>query len=180
MATAATRLRRSVATLTSELSTDLTVVWNRLEVATAAGEALHDILPALIEQYGAAAGTVAAEWYDDLRAKREIRGSFTAIPAEVPDVGAHSLIGWALSEATDYAAFQTLIAGGAQRRVANFARATVTGSSVADPHARGWQRVGIGECEFCQMLIGRGAVYTEASADFQSHDHCNCQAEPAF
>jgi hypothetical protein len=30
------------------------------------------------------------------------------------------------------------------------------------------------------MLIGRGAVYSEATADFQSHDHCNCQAEPAW
>jgi hypothetical protein len=30
------------------------------------------------------------------------------------------------------------------------------------------------------MLIGRGAVYSEAGADFASHDHCNCSAVPAF
>jgi hypothetical protein len=30
------------------------------------------------------------------------------------------------------------------------------------------------------MLIARGAVYTEVTADFASHDHCNCSAVPAF
>jgi hypothetical protein len=30
------------------------------------------------------------------------------------------------------------------------------------------------------MLIGRGAVYTEASVDFEAHDHCHCGAEPAW
>lgn len=180
MATAAAQLRRAVAELTRELGTDLTVVWRQVERAADAGTALNDILPALIEQYGLAAGALAANWYDDLRAKAETRGSFTAIPADIRDVGAHALVGWATTTATDYAAFQSLILGGSQRRVANFARQTVMGSSVADPSARGWQRVGIGECAFCQMLIGRGAVYTEATADFQSHDHCNCQAEPAF
>jgi hypothetical protein len=69
-----------------------------------------------------------------------------------------------------------------QRRIANFSRQTVMGSSVADPKARGWQRVGAGECKtgFCDMLIGRGAVYSEASADFAAHDHCKCSAAPAF
>ena len=55
-----------------------------------------------------------------------------------------------------------------------------TVSSTTDPKARGWQRVGVGECDFCSMLIGRGAVYSEATADFLSHDHCHCYAEPAF
>jgi hypothetical protein len=54
-----------------------------------------------------------------------------------------------------------------QRRIANFSRDTITGSSIADPKAQGWERVGNGECAFCSMLIGRGAVYSEASADFE-------------
>lgn len=175
-----TRLRRDVGLLTNELATDLAVVWREVEKAADAGAALHDILPALIEQYGLAAGTIAAEWYDDLRDKRGVPGSFTAEPVDVPDVGAHALIGWALDEATDYSAFQTLILGGSQRRIANFARGTVMGSSTADPKSRGWRRVGSGECDFCSMLLGRGAVYSEATADFQAHDHCHCYAEPAF
>lgn len=181
MATAAaTRLRRDVGLLTNELTTDLTVVWREVERAADAGTALHDILPALIEQYGLAAGTIAAEWYDDLRDKRGVAGRFLAEPVGIPDVGAHALIGWALDEATDYPAFQTLILGGSQRRIANFARRTVMDSSTSDPSARGWRRVGSGECDFCSMLLGRGAVYSEATADFQAHDRCRCYAEPAF
>lgn len=180
MAAPALQLRRAVAELTTELGSDLTVVWRHVEHAADAGSALHDILPALIEQYGLAAGALAAEWYDGLRAKREVRGSFAAIPADIRDVGAHALIGWAVDTSTDYSAFQSAILGGSQRRIANFARQTVMGSSIADPKARGWQRVGVGECDFCAMLIGRGAVYSEATADFAAHDRCHCQAEPAF
>ena len=178
---ATTRLRRSVSVLSGELGTDLSVLWRRIERAADAGTALHDILPALIEQYGAAAATLAAGWYDDLRAKREIGGRFAATPAEIPDVGAHALVGWALDTATDYPNFQTLILGGAQRRIANFSRLTVMQSSIRDPKAAGWMRVGDGHsCEFCSMLLGRGAVYTEASADFPAHDHCGCSAEPEW
>lgn len=180
MARASSRLRSGVATLSHGLTTDLQVLWRHGDTPDAVAAALHDILPALIERYGLAAGALAAHWYDDLRARREIRGAFTADVADIRDVGAHALVGWAAATATDYAAFQTLVAGGAQRRMANFARQTVMGSSVADPQARGWQRVGAGECEFCSMLIGRGAVYSAATADFESHDHCRCFAEPAF
>lgn len=75
----------------------------------------------------------------------------------------------------------TLIGGGLQRTIANQHRGTVTASSIADPKARGWRRVGSGvSCDFCQMLLGRGAVYIEETADFATHDHCNCSAEPDF
>src|SRR5450756_974958 len=50
--------------------------------------------------------------------------------------------------------------------------------SVADRRARGWARAGTGRCDFCAMLIGRGAVYTEATANFETHDHCGCVAVP--
>src|SRR5699024_506029 len=53
-------------------------------------------------------------------------------------------------------------------------------SSLADPAADGWQRTGIGECQFCEMLISRGAVYSASTADFAAHDNCKCSAVPAF
>jgi hypothetical protein len=179
MATA-TQLRSDVALLAREAGTDLGILWRSVDTATEVEAALRDVLPGLIDTYGAAAATVAADWYDELRDEREVRGRFTAIPADIPDPGTQALVGWALTEATDMPGFQSLILGGAQRRIANFSRLTVSGSSIADPSAQGWQRVGAGECDFCQMLLGRGAVYTEATADFPSHDNCNCQAEPAF
>ncbi|MGL5910676.1 MAG: hypothetical protein ACRCZP_11785 [Phycicoccus sp.] len=60
------------------------------------------------------------------------------------------------------------------------ARDTVRESAVADPTIVGWRRVGPGSCDFCRMLIGRGAVYTDRTVRFASHAHCSCAAEPAF
>lgn len=173
-------LRNTVARLNAQAQRDLATVWRRVESAAQAGEALRDVLPALIDTYGLAASAAAAEWYDSLREKAEARGRFVANPVQIADTGAPALIGWASSTAADDTAFRSLIAGGMQRRIANHSRATVTQSSIADPAAAGWQRVGSGECAFCAMLIGRGTVYTEAGADFASHDHCNCSAIPAF
>lgn len=175
-----TQLRRDVATLSALAADDLAGLWREVETANAVEAALRDVLPALVAEYGAAAATVAADWYDDVREERAIRGRFTAIPAAIEQTGTQALVGWALTEATDMASFQSLILGGTQRRIANFSRLTVSRSSIEDPQARGWMRVGTPRCDFCAMLIGRGAVYTEATADFEAHDHCNCAAAPAW
>lgn len=176
----ADQLRRSLAVLVQEAETDLQVVWNSTTTPEQAASALHDVLPALINQYGQAAAAVAAEWYDNLRASQGIPGSFTAMPEDIPDPGGNELVGWATATAQDTTSMQSLVVGGMTRRILNFSRGTVTSNSVADKHARGWQRVGSGECSFCAMLISRGAVYTEATADFAAHDHCECSATPAW
>lgn len=173
-------LRDGVQGLYGYASADLAALWRQVSTAAEASAALHDILPGLISTYGSAAAVLAANWYDELRESLEISGAYTAIPADKPDVGAHALVGWAASEATDLDAFQSLILGGMQRRIADFSRDTIAESSIADPRARGWQRTGSGECDWCAMLIGRGAVYSESSADFASHDHCRCSAVPAW
>lgn len=147
----------------------------------AADEALRDLLPAIVTEYGAAGAALAAEWYDEQRAKAGVARAFAAVPLEGSDRGTQSLIGWALSAATDDAGLQALILGGVQRRIADHVRGTVTGASVADPSARGWRRVGDGDsCDFCSMLLGRGAVYSEVTADFRSHDNCGCSAAPEW
>lgn len=180
--TTPTRLRNDLAELTGFAATDLTVVWRQVQEAAQAETALRDILPGLIDAYGAAAATIAAEWYDDLRVKVGAAGRFSAIPADIRDTGSHALIGWALTKANDMSAFQSLIEGGMQRRITTFGRLTVTSSSLADPRVDGWQRVSRGGCStgFCDMLAGRGAVYSEATADFAVHDNCHCVAVPAF
>lgn len=173
-------LRGDLGNLNRLASADLAALWRQVTTAAQARQALNDILPALLQTYGAAAATLAADWYDEARAKADIRGRFTAIPVEISDAGGQALAGWAAATATDVSTMQALVAGGVQRRIANFARNTVMGSSVADPRARGWKRTGNGDCDFCQMLIGRGAVYSERTADFLSHDNCQCGAAPAW
>lgn len=69
----------------------------------------------------------------------------------------------------------------AVRHAMNAGRETITASVAADPAGRGWRRVTSGRaCKFCQMLAGRGAVYSADTADFQCHDGCNCSAEPVY
>lgn len=162
----------------------LDTLWRQVDTAELAREALKDTLPALIEVYGSAAAALAADWYDDRRAEAAVSGSFTAIPAEITDTGGVELAGWGVGPLfqaePDWAAARAQIFGGLQRRVTNAGRSTVMESSVADPRAAGWRRIGAGGCGFCQMLIGRGAVYRETTADFKSHDHCRCAAVPEF
>jgi hypothetical protein len=175
-------LRNSTNQLLGFAKRDLAALWREVSDAAQARTALMDLLPAIVTTYGAAAATLAATWYDDAREKAAVRGSFTAIPVEPGDRGAQALAGWASSQANDLGSMQTLILGGLQRRIADNVRGTIAGSSIADPSAHGWAREGSGGCTsgFCDMLIARGAVYTEASADFASHDHCQCFAVPAF
>lgn len=161
---------------------DLSRLWSLVADGAAADEALRDLLPAIVREYGALGGALAAEWYDGQREKAGVRVRFAAAPIRADDRGTQSLIGWALDAATDGASLKTLVSGGVQRRVADHVRLTVMDSAITDPGARGWQRVGNGGCTngFCDMLIARGSVYGEATADFASHDHCQCSAVPAF
>ena len=171
-------LRDGVDGLATFAADDLSALWRQAHTPAEVETALHDVLPALVDTYGSAAGTLAADWYDEHRDMVGAKGNFRAFPADIKDTGTHALIGWAQSTATDMPSFQALLLGGMQRRIANFSRATVTGSATADPGAVGWKRIGSGECAFCAMLIGRDELYREATADFASHDHCRCSAYP--
>lgn len=177
-----TGLRTETAKLVRLANGDLAALWRMVSEGASAETALRDLLPAIIQQYGEAGGALAADWYDDQRDKVGAKGRFTASPLPANDRGAQALIGWALSTATDDASLATLVAGGTQRRIADHVRLTIADNSVNDKAASGWQRTGVGECKtgFCDMLIGRGAVYSEATADFAAHDHCQCTAVPAW
>lgn len=182
----AERLRRDVRALTALAANDLRVAWARFDTADAARDGLLDLLPRLIELYGAAAATLAADWYDDVRDELGAPRRFRAIPAALPAdaAGAAELARWGIAPLfqaePDVTAAQSLVDGGLQRRIVNASRETITASAIEDPAADGWQRVGSGDCAFCSMLLGRGAVYSEKTADFAAHDHCHCSAVPAF
>lgn len=175
-------LQRDVARLTGLAQQDLASIWRQVASAVEAQEALNDILPALIRQYGEAAALLGAEWYDDLRDQYlDTAPRFSAYPASLADQGVHSLTGWAKEHATSLETMQALITGGMSRRIADWARETVMGSSFADPRAEGWMRVGrASACAFCRMLVSRGAVYTERSVRFGSHDDCYCGCAPKW
>jgi hypothetical protein len=76
----------------------------------------------------------------------------------------------------------TNTSGTVTRNVLNGGRGTLLRSTGSDSKAKGWARVtSSNPCAFCAMLASRGPVYlTEETAEFRSHDHCTCSAEPGY
>ncbi|GAA2230205.1 hypothetical protein N1031_06900 [Herbiconiux moechotypicola] len=69
----------------------------------------------------------------------------------------------------------------AKRLTLDASRATIIGLTKRDTDAEGWARESDGKpCSFCAMLVGRGPVYSEATATFRSHNGCCCSARPVF
>jgi hypothetical protein len=144
-------------------------------------DTLHDTMPALLERYRLTAASIAADLYDLERQAVGAKGLFSAIVPDLGDGGANELVGWATSTAKTPDSLTELLQGGFDRRLWQSARSVYMTSSIADPAARGWQRETDGAaCGFCIMLASRGTVYSEAAADFASHDHCGCTAVAAW
>lgn len=151
-----------------------------IEKIPATPEAYYQALPTIVETYGYAAAVAASDFYDAMRQAAGVEDFFEAVLPELDNLGTDELIGWAAATATTSETFPALVQAGAQRRIANFARDTITESSYQDPKSLGWMRIGSPKCSFCAMLISRGAVYSKRGASFASHDNCDCQAVPAF
>ena len=159
---------------------DLARLWRLVATGANASEALHDLLPAIVREYGSLGASLAAEWYDQQRLRAGVSGSFFAEPMAADDRGAHALVGSALSEARNDDTLRTLILGGVQRRVADHLRLTVANNAVSDDGARGWVRVGsAGHCKWCDKYLD-GEVRTVAGYDFDAHDNCNCTTQVAW
>lgn len=169
--------------LVTGLATDeLAPVWelDPAEIPTA----LIDVLPAVVDTYAIAAAAVAADAYDTQREAAEVAGLFAAIVAPLQEFGTDSLALWGtkkLVSPADVADARTLVEGGLQKRIVNAANETMTLSAAEDPRARGYmRRTRPGACDFCRMVASRGGVYTKTSARFACHDHCHCEAVPAW
>lgn len=179
--------RRDLAELERVAENDLRVLMRQASTADETRDALMDSLPRMVEVYGSAAATLAADWYDERRDELGVRGRFVAIPAAlVADSGRfESLARWSVSPlygpVPDPAAAFNKALGGTQRLIADADRETVIGSVRNDPQGTGWARHTDGNaCEFCRMIAGRGAVYSATTADFASHDACGCIAVPEY
>lgn len=181
-------VRQEVMDLSAASDAEIAAIFRTMTAATAeeVRDRLLDELPALGANYELASGSLAADWYDDLRDAAEVAGRFHAIVAPLAeDEQWSALVRWGVGPlfqaSPDMAAARSLVQGGTQRLMANAHRNTIIESSLADPKAAGWARYGNGDtCGFCRMLIGRGAVYSEATAKFGSHDRCGCMAGPVF
>ena len=152
-----------------------------------ARDALLEFLPAIIREYGLAGAAAAADWYDELRASLGLRDRFRARSASIPpdmDARVEATVrrsaGYLFVEGSAALALPSML-DPATKYVLEPPRLTIVQSTAADPRARGWERVARpGACDFCVLLTKRGAVYTEATAKFESHGHCHCVSAPVW
>lgn len=184
-ADAAASHREELSALATLATADLVVSWPELDDAETVRDTLLDVVPGLLDVYASMAATLAADWYEFLREDARAPGEFTPHVPDLGDLGSEALVRWGVdplfAPEPDSTAAQSLVEGGMTKRIANASRDVIMGATLDDPAAQGWQRIARpGACYFCQMLAGRGAIYTEASVDFASHDDCLCGVVPAW
>lgn len=157
--------------------------WSTLDLSDPYGarDALLEFVPELVASYGQVAATVAADWYETVRAK-DVAGSFSAVLAE--SAPAEQVQANVRFQATplfgDNPGYMLATLGGSvQRHVVNAARATVRDNARRDPARPRYARVPTGKktCAFCLMLASRGFVYASEESgghahDFHDHDDC--------
>ena len=154
-------------------------------------DALLEIVPSLVNEYGDIAAVAAAEWYEELRG-RAVSGGYSAVLADsVPDAAVQGSVRWAAGElfGENPTGALELLNGAVQRHITYMGRETVRRNVGQDRSRPRFARVptGVTTCPFCEMLASRGFVYhSEASAGALGaasesfHDSCDCQVVPEW
>lgn len=183
------RLSRGTDALVSQARADIAAFFYGWDVTDPADmrDALLEIVPSLVREYGDLAGTAAAEWYEELRTGA-VGGPYNAVLADgASDAAVEGSVRWAAGELFGDNPSQVLelLNGAVQRHIMQVARETVRRNVGQDRSRPRFARVpALGEvCPFCDMLASRGFAYsTEQTAgeDDPYHDNCRCQIVPEW
>lgn len=153
-----------------------------------ARDALLEFMPMLAQEYGDAAATAAAEWYEAQRAA-QVGGRYAAVLGEtVPDGQVQGSVRYAAGHlfGDDPAQTLALLSGSLQRFVLYGSRDTIARNAGRDRARPRFARVPTGAktCAWCSMLASRGFVYltreTAGIARDHYHDDCDCQIVADF
>lgn len=150
----------------------------------AARDALIAVVPALVEQYGEVAASVAADWYEAERAEAGVRGPYTATMAQTtdPDVTEQMIRRTAEHLFTDNPlAMLGPLALSAGKYAVEPSRSTIV-LNARNERVR-WARVptGVVNCAFCLTMASRGFVYLSperAGLYDKYHPKCDCVPTP--
>jgi len=146
-------------------------------------DALLEYLPILTDQYGSVAATMAADWYDELRADSGAAGRFRAlaapsVPTEAVEAKVRHLAGqlWTPDPAA--------MLGGLLVAVDKYVKQPGRNTMASNARREGvrWARVPTGKktCAWCLILASRDAVYSSKQAaggdGHKFHGACDCVA----
>jgi hypothetical protein len=144
---------------------------------------LREALPEVVELYGAAAGELSVNYYEEIRGSSSARSAYTPV-ARTGGLAAltQDAIGFTAAQLTNQVAFSTVVgtlAGNMQRAVNGVDRETLRFNIVTDPDGTLYQRVpSASACAFCRTV----AVVAEPSEAYgeKYHSYCRCQSLPVF
>lgn len=149
--------------------------------------ALFEYVPALVSEYGDMAATVAADWFEELRASEGVPGSFRApLAPAVPLEQVNARLGYAtrpdgplwLGQSETLTTFLAMMAN---EYALQPGRDTVMEAAHKDKAA--YARIPEpGACKFCLMLASRGFVYSKSTAGGTKkfHGKCRCNVLPSW
>lgn len=146
--------------------------------------ALLDTVPTAIGYFAEGSAALAADFYDEERARAGVRQTFTSeLTLLDRTVKIRRGIAWSAEPLTldDVDAANARLAQVVQLETARPYRDTILGNRRRDPAAVGWTRIASPTaCGFCRLLASKGAVFRQATARFAAHDGCDCTAAPVF
>jgi hypothetical protein len=180
--------RRAQVALRAAALRDFVKLWPLWDGTSRTFQSLVVATLPLIRVHHQLSGTLAATYYQALRAAEQAAGNAVARPAPLDTSAAAGTLYVTGLEMTrralqagqsPQAALQTALtrtSGTVGRFVLAGGRDTLVSAVRDDAHADGYRRVlSPGACDYCQSLAV-GAV----TDDFSAHDHCGCSAEPSF
>jgi hypothetical protein len=146
--------------------------------------ALRDTLPALITEFGAAAGAIGITYYSDIRAASRVAGSF--VPQMAPIEASNNtntavsfLAKTFVDSNGNNGLLRTNLGDELQRSVIGVERRTMVDNSVRDSGVTLYQRVASADaCEFCSMVAFDPNLTKEFPKSY--HRNCFCTVEPVF
>ena len=181
MATSPEAVRAGLVAVTTAAASEVAAV--AAQAPARPVDAALDALGLIVPAYYDAAGSLAVAWYDERREESRPRTLYT------PQIIGDPATDWIEREVARFAAeieaeAQALVDEAirlTEKEVARGFRDSIVGNTRRDEDAIGWSRVTRpGACKFCTMLADKGAVYTEATADFAAHGNCHCATRPEF
>lgn len=183
------RLAAAQRELVRRAKSDLSRFFSSLDASRpeAFREALIEIVPRLVREYGDIASVAAAEWYESVRPEAWNGRTVDSFPT----AGVERGVRYHSGHLFDGEPAQTLagLSGAMQRYITYSGRQTIARNVQLDPRRPRFARVPSGPetCAFCGMLASRGFVYysrqtagelSATSDDF--HDDCDCQIVAQF
>lgn len=152
-------------------------------------DSLLDLIPALANQYGDQAATIAIDWYNQAREQAVGVDGFYASMEGVPNFPEKAIqdtIRWQAGllwgNNQDKDAFARFMVGAVDRWVHVRGANAMAINAERDPKSGKWAVAPVGlTCSWCTMLASRDFVYkTQDTAKAPLHAHCDCEVIPRW